>query len=44
MTASEGNGPLPLGVEIALHCFVAALVRDRLAVGGEGGSGGEYKS
>ena len=29
MTASAGNGPLPLGVEIALHCFVAALVRDR---------------
>lgn len=31
-------------VENALHCFVAALVRDGLAVGGEGGSGGEYKS
>jgi hypothetical protein len=27
-----------------LHCFVAALVRDGLALGGEGGGGGEYKS
>jgi hypothetical protein len=48
MTTSAGNGPLPLGVfgVERMPCTVSSplLIRDGLAVGGEGGSGGECKS